>query len=61
MGTVLRPLLLSLMLGLLEAIRQVDRRDSDRPNARWVLRVPLDSPSAHPERCWYWGESSLAN
>lgn len=61
MPAVLRPLLLSLMLGLLEAIRQVDRREHDRPAARWVMQAPVDTALAHPERCWFWGDSPLAN
>jgi len=57
----LRSLLLSLMLGILEGMRQVEAREADRFDARWVMRVPLPSPLHHPERCWLWGESALSS
>jgi hypothetical protein len=57
----LRSLLLSLMLGILEGMRQVEAREADRFDARWVMRVPMPTPLDHPERCWFWGESALSN
>ncbi|MBK9148350.1 MAG: hypothetical protein IPM12_11120 [Flavobacteriales bacterium] len=61
MKALLRTLLLSLMLGLLEAMRRLESSDGDRFEARWVMRVPLPSPLDRPERCWFWGGSALAN
>lgn len=57
----IRPLLLSAMLGLLQAMRQAEQNDADRQTVRWVLRMPLDSPLSHPERCWFWGKSPLSS
>ncbi|MBK8227225.1 MAG: hypothetical protein IPK70_08615 [Flavobacteriales bacterium] len=59
MKPFLRSLLLSLMLGILEAMREVEAIEADRLDARWVMRMP--SPLDHPERCWFWNGSSLAN
>jgi hypothetical protein len=49
------------MLGLLQAMRQAEQNDADRQTVRWVLRMPLDSPLSHPERCWFWGKSPLSS
>lgn len=58
---LLRPMILSVMLALLEAVRQAEDPAAERPSARWTMRVPVENPLDHPERCWFWGESSLAN
>ncbi|MCB9185071.1 MAG: hypothetical protein H6591_14270 [Flavobacteriales bacterium] len=59
--TALRPFILSVMLALLEAVRQAEDPAAERPSARWTMRVPLEDPLRHPERCWFWGQSALAN
>jgi len=61
MGRLLRPLFLSLLLGLLEAMRTLDKQEVGRPAVRWAVRVPLDAGLAQPARCWFWGESPMAN
>lgn len=57
MAELLRPVLLSLMLGLLEAVRHA----GERPGVRWAMRAPAGCALERPERCWFWGESALAN
>jgi len=54
-------MLLSLMLGLIEAMKRAERSQGNGASYHWAIRVPLDARLAHPERCWLWGESPLAN
>lgn len=54
-------MMLSLMLGLVEAMRQAERSNRERPSVRWAMRTPVDSPLSRPERCWFWGASPLAS
>lgn len=61
MRNALRSLLLSLLLGLLEAMRTAEDPAAERLSVRWVMRAPVAVHLAHPERCWFWGESSLSN
>lgn len=61
MPRALRPLLMSLMLGLAEAMRLADAQGPARPAARWVMRLPAESPLDRVGRCWLWGQSPLAN
>lgn len=61
MRNALQSLLLSLMLGLLEAMRTAEDPAAERLSVRWVMRAPEAGPLTHPERCWFWGDSSLLN
>lgn len=59
--SMLRPLILTVMLALLEAVRQADDPAVERPSVRWAQRVPVRHALDQPERCWFWGESAMAN
>lgn len=61
MRRLLRPLFLSLLLGVLEAMRTLDRQEAGRHAVRWTMRVPIDAGLAQPARCWFWGRSPMAN
>ncbi len=61
MGRALRPVLLSLMLGLLEAMRRAEDPLAAPLVRQWAMRTPLETPPEHPERCWFWLGSPLAN
>jgi hypothetical protein len=61
MRNAIRSLLFSLMLGLLDAMRTAEDPAAERLSFQWVMRAPVNGPFAHPERCWFWGESSLSS
>lgn len=61
MREAVRTVLLSFMLGLSDAMRRAGAPWAPPMSRRWTLRAPMDGALAHPERCWFWGESPLAN
>lgn len=58
----LRSVLFSLILGFHNAWEQDDRGLEELGiRFRAEYREPLAHPLHHPERCFFWGESSLLN
>lgn len=58
---LIRPLLLSVLLGLLEAMRRAEDPLAAPLGRQWNLRAPLHGELDAPARCWFWAHSPLAN
>ena len=62
MPEALRSILFSLMLGFHNAWEQDDAAlDELGQRFRVAYQAPVDHALARPERCFFWGESSLLN
>jgi len=62
MPAALRSIVFSMVLGFHNAWEQ-DERSLEELSMRFQAeyREPLDHVLDHPERCFFWGESSLLN
>ena len=61
MRNAFRPILLSLMLGLLDAMRRAESPLASPFGHHWIMRAPMSTALVRPARCWFWEQSPTAN